>query len=75
MQEPFSHPYLSSVRWQWTTDLNGGGKRHAMIIVPNVTTDPEASGFDQKKLNDLTDAAVMYAKRDGSLYLIYLVDR
>ncbi len=71
----FEHPYLSRVYPRWKAVPTGGLVIDAWFVVPNVLTNPQDGFFDESKLRELGDAAVMHAKSKGLACDIYVVER
>jgi hypothetical protein len=69
--QPFSHPFAKSVRFRWVPNPNGGVMIQAMVIVPNVPSNPIQSGFDQSKIDQLGDAALKYSE---ARFLVEIVE-
>ena len=70
----FKHPYLKAVRARWKVMRGTGMVIDAWEIIPNVPTSPAQAGFDETKLRELGDAAVMHAKEKGLGQTIYVVE-
>lgn len=56
---PFNHEYAASHRFRWV-ERNGEAELQALIVVPNIPTDPGAPNFDKRKLDALANAATKY---------------
>jgi hypothetical protein len=71
----FKHHHLNRVYPRWKADPNGGIAIDAWFIVPaGILTNPQDGFFDENKLRELGDAAVMYAKSKGLTCDIYVVE-
>lgn len=60
--QTFKHPYLARVRPRWAVVSGTAPSIAAWQLVPNIPVDPADPNFDEAKLTELGDAAVMHAK-------------
>jgi hypothetical protein len=58
--QPFHHEHVKSLRFRWVQNPNGGALLKALIIVPNVPTDPSDPNFEKTKIDALVDAAIKH---------------
>ncbi len=58
--QPFHHEHVKSLRFRWVQNPNGGALLQALIIVPNVPTDPSDPNFEKTKIDALVDAAIKH---------------
>lgn len=63
--QTFKHPYLTRVRPRWAVVSGTAPSIAAWQLVPSIPVDPANPNFDEAKLAELGDAAVMHAKSLG----------